>query len=410
MGIILASNDDNNIMGFLKISLFFLVLVGLNPDLNSIRVLWWGIVLFAIVNMLIVIVKKDLPVVNQFFIWMLAFFFWGTLSYFWSLYFAITFEILKTLLINLLVFWLISCVIITEVDIYALFKIIVYATTLNGIYILYKIDVGLLGTTQIGADLLGEMWNGNTIGIMMAFGVLISLLLISKEETRLKKIRYIIIIVVSTLIVILTGSRKALFFVVFGYVAFTGLSSKSNRILLMTKIIIILALGYQLIMNIPLFYSILGVRIEGLFSIVTGLGAVDSSTELRIEYIDYGLSWFMDKPIFGYGLDNYRVLLYRAIGKGTYSHNNYIELLVGVGVIGTIIYYYAFGYVLVNARKLLKASKEPMTYLIVVIMVAILISQYGFVTYYDFMVNLIICISFIVVRTKLKEDKTLSVK
>ena len=404
MGMILASNDENNIMGFLKVSLFFLVLVGLNPDLNSIRVVWWGIILFAIVNMLIVIVKKDLPVVNQFFIWMLAFFFWSTLSYFWSIYFAITFEILKSLLINLVVFWLLSCVIVTEVDIYSLFKIIVYATTLNGIYILYKIDVDLLRTTQIGADMLGESWNGNAIGVMMAFGVLISLLLMNKEEGRYKKIGYIFIIALSTLIVILTGSRKALFFVVFGYVTFTGLSSKSNRIMLMAKIIIIMALAYQLIMNIPIFYNILGVRLEGLFAIVTGVGSVDSSTELRIEYIDYGISWFMDKPIIGYGVDNYRVLLYRAIGKGTYSHNNYIELLVGVGLIGTIIYYYAFGYVLVNAIKLLKISKEPMIYLIMVIIVAILISQYGFVTYYDFFVNLIICISFIVIRTKLKDN------
>ncbi|PKM68174.1 MAG: hypothetical protein CVU95_05910 [Firmicutes bacterium HGW-Firmicutes-2] len=404
MGMILASNDENNIMGFLKVSLFFLVLVGLNPDLNSIRVVWWGIILFAIVNMLIVIVKKDLPVVNQFFIWMLAFFFWSTLSYFWSIYFAITFEILKSLLINLVVFWLLSCVIVTEVDIYSLFRIIVYATTLNGIYILYKIDVDLLRTTQIGADMLGESWNGNAIGVMMAFGVLISLLLMNKEEGRYKKIGYIFIIALSTLIVILTGSRKALFFVVFGYVTFTGLSSKSNRIMMMAKIIIIMALAYQLIMNIPIFYNILGVRLEGLFAIVTGVGSVDSSTELRIEYIDYGISWFMDKPIIGYGVDNYRVLLYRAIGKGTYSHNNYIELLVGVGLIGTIIYYYAFGYVLVNAIKLLKISKEPMIYLIMVIIVAILISQYGFVTYYDFFVNLIICISFIVVRTKLKDN------
>lgn len=404
MGMILASNDENNIMGFLKVSLFFLVLVGLNPDLNSIRVVWWGIILFAIVNMLIVIVKKDLPVVNQFFIWMLAFFFWSTLSYFWSIYFAITFEILKSLLINLVVFWLLSCVIVTEVDIYSLFRIIVYATTLNGIYILYKIDVDLLRTTQIGADMLGESWNGNAIGVMMAFGVLISLLLMNKEEGRYKKIGYIFIIALSTLIVILTGSRKALFFVVFGYVTFTGLSSKSNRIMMMAKIIIIMALAYQLIMNIPIFYNILGVRLEGLFAIVTGVGSVDSSTELRIEYIDYGISWFMDKPIIGYGVDNYRVLLYRAIGKGTYSHNNYIELLVGVGLIGTIIYYYAFGYVLVNAVKLLKISKEPMIYLIMVIIVAILISQYGFVTYYDFFVNLIICISFIVIRTKLKDN------
>ena len=43
--------------------------------------------------------------------------------------------------------------------------------------------------------------------------------------------------------------------------------------------------------------------------------------------------------MLGYGLDNFRIINLHATGHLTYSHNNFIEILVGVGAIGFLIYY-----------------------------------------------------------------------
>ena len=41
----------------------------------------------------------------------------------------------------------------------------------------------------------------------------------------------------------------------------------------------------------------------------------------------------------GYGIDNFRFLWIGVAGRETYAHSNYVDLLVGVGFIGTFIYY-----------------------------------------------------------------------
>ena len=42
----------------------------------------------------------------------------------------------------------------------------------------------------------------------------------------------------------------------------------------------------------------------------------------------------------GYGIDNYRPYFSKMpIGWDIYSHNNFIELFVGTGILGVLIYY-----------------------------------------------------------------------
>ena len=57
------------------------------------------------------------------------------------------------------------------------------------------------------------------------------------------------------------------------------------------------------------------------------------STLERQQFLKSGVSSFLKSPIFGSGLDNMRTQL------GTYSHSNIIELLTGVGVVGTTAYF-----------------------------------------------------------------------
>ena len=51
--------------------------------------------------------------------------------------------------------------------------------------------------------------------------------------------------------------------------------------------------------------------------------------------IEFGLHLFREKPIHGYGIGNYASMYHIA----TYSHNNYIELMVSGGAIALVMYY-----------------------------------------------------------------------
>ena len=56
--------------------------------------------------------------------------------------------------------------------------------------------------------------------------------------------------------------------------------------------------------------------------------------------IEYGFNGFISKPLFGYGFMNFSEYVYKLYGiEIGYAHNNYIELLFDLGIIGTTIYY-----------------------------------------------------------------------
>lgn len=396
----IAIIEKGNMHGLVKLSIFLLIVVGFNPDLNSIRIVWWGVEVFSLATMLSIVCKKSIPIINPFTIWMFLFLLWSTASYFWSVTPNYAFDMIKILFVNMVTLWLLSCVIQSEKDITQLLRLIVYAIAINAIYILFSFDLSLIGEVQIGGSTLREGWNSNAIGIMMAFSTLISLILIKTKVKNFTRILYYLIIVLTTTIVLFTGSRKALFFVLFGYTMYTILTNKNHKIINFFKVFLILFVAYLAIMNIPELYNVLGWRLEGLYANFTGKGTVDSSIRLRMLYIEYGVAWFKEQPILGYGINNYRVLLDRTISKTTYAHNNYIELLVDVGIIGTFLHYIGYFYVLKNITKPALNQKEPIYVFLFVMLVAILIAQYGFVTYSDFLISLFLCISFTTIRIR----------
>lgn len=110
----------------------------------------------------------------------------------------------------------------------------------------------------------------------------------------------------------------------------------------------ILIIVYWAIFNVPQLYNTIGFRMESLINLFTGHG-LDSYDMGRQEMIYYGLNFWAQKPLFGYGINNYQILYAGISGRYVYSHNNYIEILVNVGMIGFVAYYAYYIYLL---RKL----------------------------------------------------------
>lgn len=75
----------------------------------------------------------------------------------------------------------------------------------------------------------------------------------------------------------------------------------------------------------------------------------DSSYRTRAEMLEQAVQLWKQAPVFGNGLDAFRGLS----GQGTYSHNNYVELLCDIGVAGTLLFY------AIHAQALVRAFYAP---------------------------------------------------
>ena len=126
------------------------------------------------------------------------------------------------------------------------------------------------------------------------------------------------------------------------------------------------------------------------------------STNERVTMFKVGMEQFIKTPIGGIGVDNARFLLEREAGIQTYLHCNYIELLTGVGAIGTLAFYLCYGYPALQFLKYRKCVNEH-TKTCIVLLIVSLIADIASITYTLRITYLLFGIYFIHAK-KLKEQ------
>ena len=142
---------------------------------------------------------------------------------------------------------------------------------------------------------------------------------------------------------------------------------------------------YSILINVDFLYELVGHRLQTAINGLLGLGGeIDTSTTTRATLIEKGLKWFNEKPWLGYGLDGFRIMHwqdYGSIGTALYSHNNFIEMLVDLGLVGFVLYYSLYVYIFIKGLKALK-SKTKSSKFFFALFIALVVSEYARVTYY----------------------------
>jgi len=151
----------------------------------------------------------------------------------------------------------------------------------------------------------------------------------------------LLVLGISVLFIILSGSRSALVVTLVSALFMVVLSVKSRRrgggLVLVGSLAFIMITIY-LIFNVEILYNVIGVRLEGVMDFFNS-GVGESSVNARAELIATGWERFEENPIFGTGFNSFKSMSKESVGRIAYSHNNYLELLVGIGLVGTFIYY-----------------------------------------------------------------------
>lgn len=323
-------------MSYLAIVFFFSV--ALNPEWSASSILWWMSFFVAIVAIITSNGFKIRFKINLFKIWGISFLGISCISIVYALNRSTSFDSIKTLIVLFIILFLVDDEIVSQEDIETYMKLFLVSLFIMIIYVLIKVDLKSFQLAQHGEATTG-LWNGNDVGMKCALFIIIMLYFIDNNIKNIRRLFLLLSIVPAGVLVYYTASRKAFLMLALGISLFYYLKHPTKKIRNLLVIVVGIYIAYMLLMNNEALYNAIGWRIEGALALFGKKGKVDSSALLRLKYIEVGINSWKESAVFGYGLDNFRIINFRATGHATYSHNNFIEILVGVGAIGFLIYY-----------------------------------------------------------------------
>ena len=232
--------------------------------------------------------------------------------------------------------------------------------------------------------------NANSIGLFLANGVLCSLVLfIQSKKTPIKLLTAAAMLAFGGMI-LLTASRKSLVFALLGVLMILYFYYKKDRFskkaFVLVAVCAVLALVYLAITTLPMF-STVNERFEMLFKVFFEGDTSYDTDQTRKNMIAVGIEAFFEKPLFGHGT-GYSYTLF-----GTYSHNNFVEILMCYGLVGFVLYYTPYVILIFKLFQRAKQRDIYATYFLAYTLVQILLGV-GIVNYYSRSAQLITALAF----------------
>lgn len=171
-----------------------------------------------------------------------------------------------------------------------------------------------------------------------------------------------------------TGSRKAvlvaLFFLILVCIQAVNLLPKGRYRRLWVSFVIAAPCLIGLVVA-PWFYQ----HGQEILSVKRSVEYDDSSYETRAEMIHQAFDLWLQAPLFGHGLDSFRGLS----GQDTYSHNNYLELMSCIGLVGALLFYALHAQVLLRAAR----ARRSLRHCCWLFILTFLVVDIGAVSYYS---------------------------
>lgn len=224
------------------------------------------------------------------------------------------------------------------------------------ILLIYPLDP----TLRLGYNTIGT----NGLGLNLSFCLLSSLYYMKTDEKIKCKIVYYLNTIIIIIGMLMTGSRQAIIFGIGMSVIFTILCKKNFlKILMYSVISIFFVIGfYNVSLKNEMLYTIIGSRVEPIVNKIFYEEEMNKyALSSRDELIKIGIDKIKYKPIIGYGFGAFNSL--SIDNDANNSHNNYIELMVGNGAVGTVCFYYFTIYMLFRYLLMKKKSHREIYFI-----------------------------------------------
>ncbi|MEZ5563464.1 MAG: O-antigen ligase family protein [Gammaproteobacteria bacterium] len=247
--------------------------------------------------------------------------------------------------------------------------------------------------TDFDGRVYGTLGNANTFGFILSATLVMSLVSAITSRAIILKLAFLAATATLFIMLLQTGSRKAMLggvllgggMVCAAYLYRSSKVSKKSLVGAVMAVATIVPIGIIYLMNSNFWFRI--ERAMGIFD--GGTTNADTSVQGRLWLSERALDIAARNPILGIGLDNFRVADGGGIGKqiGTYSHNNYLEVLVSTGAVGFLIYFYIY-WILLKQLFLLRSCLRSNEYfgrytMALVVTISIVAMDTAMVSYYD---------------------------
>lgn len=238
--------------------------------------------------------------------------------------------------------------------------------------------------------------NSNVIASMAAYAGILAFndILVGRSRSERQVNTYVCVLLLLT--ILLTGSRKGLLIPIIGIYILICFRKPRKFVLYSITAMIVVAVILFLVLNVEFLYNVIGYRVEPVLQYLAQEEFTEASLDSRSDYILLGWLSSQDSLIFGHGLDCFRTLRY---AYGTYSHNNYIEILYSLGWVGISIYYSSFALSIIGLPKTWCSDKEN-TALVAGILIPFLVCDYMNVSYFSRYILMIPIVMMLYIRKR----------
>ena len=267
-------------------------------------------------------------------------------------------------------------------------KILLHALMWTGyveaLYLLFAIRSGRLTLLDMeDGRMSNALGNANFVGMIMAVTIIVTLYSVFFENAR-----FVHLLALPCFYILgISQSRTAFIGFLFGVVCImivyirNGNSAKNVlwRVLLLT-------IGCVLLLYITIEKHLLDGMIGRIGSLQTSITSRsgDGSANIRLRMIEIGFQTFLKYPLLGTGIGTSGNIVLVALGRNTYFHDNFVELLACGGILGFIAFYWPYFYMLKKwwrYRFVYRFKPKPAVQMAIILLSMLLIMDIGTVSY-----------------------------
>lgn len=287
-------------------------------------------------------------------------------SSFWSSSFSYTFQKSMTLILifaNILIVYNIN--VVYKNYLYLVYGIFV-AVSINFLWLLGLVDLGL---SYEGWRFQGSVLQANHFVFILMFTLMMIIyILYTLKRDKIFKSGLLLLFLMTLYMVFFTGSKSGLMtsLILTFLFAYLMMNIKNVSYLFMIVFGLFILVKYTSVIGLILKnttfdfeYTVSHVveRID-VFSRLDKANNLDvsSSTGDRIRMIKDAYKMWSNFPIIGNGIASFE------IKYGRYSHNNIMELLVSLGLIGLLLYYSIYIYLAAASRSIISIKSRLMIF------------------------------------------------
>lgn len=222
--------------------------------------------------------------------------------------------------------------------------------------------------------------NVNTVGMRLLFASICFAYLAQKRKI------YYVGIIPCVAFMFLTGSKKTIVGLLVIAVLYALYYKKSyKKVVYVILGLALIIFAYNFLLRNEVLYDIIGKRLQEYINALLGIGKLNTSDVLRADLITEGMEVFREHPIRGIGISNFEKINLQRL----YAHNNYVEMLCTLGIVGTVIYYSLFAkYIFALIKKIFDVHIYD--FIALVILTVIAVNDYAMVSYYEFDTQLLV--------------------